>query len=159
MINTIIFDFSRVLLFAKDKNHKEDLNPLHKKLLGENPNYAFLDYFELNEELLAYLETIKNKFDFYIFTSGSIQNAKEIKDKLNQVFKEIISAEEMGVSKNDPQAYTQLAQQLGKKPSEVIFVDDSQVNIQAASQAGLHVFSYMNNESVVKKINQLLIEA
>jgi len=155
MINTIIFDFSRVLLFAKDKDYKEDLNPLHKKLLAENPNYAFLDYFELNEELLAYLETIKDKFELYIFTSGSIQNAKEIKNKIAKVFKSILSAEEMGVSKKDPQAYIALTQKLDKSPKEVIFIDDSPTNIQAASQSGLNVFQYLDNESVAKKISQL----
>jgi len=156
MINTVIFDFSRVLLFAKDKGYKEDLNPLHKKLIAENPNYAFLDYFELNEEVLTFLETIKDKFELYIFTSGSIQNAKEIKDRIDRVFKGVLSAEEMGVSKKEPQAYTVLAQKLGKNPNEVIFIDDSQVNIQAASQAGLNTFQYLDNQSLIKKINSLI---
>jgi len=155
MINTLIFDFSRVLLFAKDRGYKEDLNPLHKKLLAENPNYAFLDYFELNEELLAYLKTIKHKFEIYIFTSGSIQNAIEIKDRIAQVFKAVLSAEEMGVSKKDPQAYKVLTQKLDKSPQEVIFIDDSLTNIQGASEAGLNVFQYLDNESVIRKINEL----
>ncbi|MFA5828655.1 MAG: HAD-IA family hydrolase [Candidatus Shapirobacteria bacterium] len=155
MINTIIFDFSRVLLFAKDKVYKEDLNPLHKKLLAENPNYAFLDYFELNEELLAYLETIKKKFDLYIFTSGSIQNAKEIKTRIAGIFRGILSAEVMGVSKKDPQAYVSLTKKLAKNPNEVIYIDDSQTIIQAASRAGLNTIQFLDNASVVKKISQL----
>lgn len=156
MINTLIFDFSRVLLFAKDKGYKEDLNPLHKKLVAENPNYAFLDYFELNKELLTYLETIKDKFELYIFTSGSIQNAKEIKGRIEQVFRGVFSAEEMGVSKKDPQAYVALTQKLSKNPNEAIFIDDSQTNIQAASRAGLNTFQYLDNQSLVKKINTLI---
>ena len=156
MIKTIIFDFSRVLLFAKDKGYKEDLNPLHKKLLSENPNYKFLDYFELNEELLVFLEAVKNRIELYIFTSGSIQKAKEIKSRLDEVFNGTFSAEELSLSKKDPQAYIILTKKLGKSPKEVIFIDDSQTNIQAASQAGLNVFQYLDNEGLIKKINQLL---
>lgn len=156
MIKTIIFDFSRVLLFAKNKGYKEDLNPLHKKLLEQNQNYNFFDFFELNEKLLEFLEAIRDKFELYIFTSGSIQNAKEIKSRLDEVFKDVFSAEELNLSKKDPQAYIVLTKKLDKNPKEVIFIDDSQTNIEAASQAGLNVFQYSDNESLIKEINQLL---
>jgi hypothetical protein len=55
LIKAIVFDFSRVLLFAKDPGYKDDLNPLHRKLLEQDASYPFLDYFYLNQELLHYL--------------------------------------------------------------------------------------------------------
>ena len=155
MITTLLFDFSRVLLFAKDKNYKEDLNPLNKKLLEENPNYDFLNYFELNQELLNFLETIKDKFELCIFTSGSIQNAKEIRPKLDKVFKNIFSAEELDLSKKESAGYTEIAKKINKTPSEILFIDDSQANIQAASEAGLNTFQYQDNESLIEKIKSI----
>jgi HAD superfamily hydrolase (TIGR01509 family) len=158
MIKTILLDFSRVLLFPKDKEYKGGLNALHRALLEKNPNYPFKDYFELNEELFAFLERVKNRFSLYIFTTGSIQNAKEIKGRLDAFFDGIFSAEEMGVSKGDPQTYIMVARKLGKNPHQVFLIDDKQTNIQTASQAGLAVFQYTDNISLIHKINQLLSE-
>jgi HAD superfamily hydrolase (TIGR01509 family) len=155
MNKVLLFDFSRVLLFAKDKTYTDDLNPLHKKLSSEDSNYNFLDYFELNEELLKFLETVKDKFNLYIFTSGSIQNAKEISSQLEKIFIKTFSAEELGVSKKDPNAYSLVVQKIGVTPEEVLFIDDSQTNIEAASSADLNTFLYKDNLSLITTINSL----
>lgn len=156
MITALVFDFSRVLLFAKDKNYKEDLNPLNKKLSLENPNYNFLNHFELNEEIVSFLETIKDKFDLHIFTSGSIQNNSAVKGRLNKVFKSIISAEEIGVSKKEPAGYLEVAKRIGKSPSEILFIDDSVSNIKAAGEAGLNTFQFQGNKELFTKLKSLL---
>ena len=78
MITAIIFDFSRVLLFPKDKNYKGKLNALHREL-SKKPDYDVLENFEFNDELLSYLDKIKNKIDLYVFTTGIIQDSPKIK--------------------------------------------------------------------------------
>lgn len=155
MITTLLFDFSRVLLFAKDKTYKEDLNPLNKKLIEENPDYDFLKYFELNNELLNFLESAKNRFELYIFTSGSIQNNVAIKTELDRVFSNVFSAEEKGISKKEPGGYIEISRMINKEPSEILFVDDSQTNINAANEAGLNTFLYKDNASIITKINSI----
>ena len=69
-VTVLLFDFSRVLLFAKERGYTGLLNPLHARLMRCNKRYGFFDYFELNEELLKFLEKIKDKFDLFIFTAG-----------------------------------------------------------------------------------------
>lgn len=157
MVTTLLFDFSRVLLFAKDKNYMEDLNPLNKKLLEENPNYDFLSYFELNQELLNFLEKIGDKFGIYMFTSGSVQNNPAVKPSLEKVFKMIISAEEIGVSKKDPSGYLEALKKINKQPSEVLFIDDSETNIKAASEAGLNTFLFKGNTELLNKLKSLQV--
>ncbi len=156
MVTTLLFDFSRVLLFAKDKDYKDDLNPLNKKLLEQDPNYDFLSYFEINQDLLDYLETVKDKYELYMFTSGSIQNNKAVKPALEKIFKSIISAEEIEVSKKDPSGYLEALKVINKQPSEVLFIDDSEVNIKAAKEAGLNVWQYNDYLELKNKISNTL---
>ena len=100
MVNTLLFDFSRVILFPKDKAYIGDLNPLHAEL-RKNPGYRFLDYFELNIDLMRFLREIKSKYELYIFTSGSIQDAPEIQPEIREVFAKVYSAERIGYSKRE----------------------------------------------------------
>ncbi len=150
-ISTIISDLGAVLLFPKDKNYTGKLNPLRDKL-AQNPDFKFLDHFELNEELLDYLGKLKESYDFYIITEGTIQNAPEIKGKLDEIFERIFSAKEMGSSKKDPESYKLIVEGLGKKVEEVLYVDDSESNLEAARKAGLKTVRYESNEQVMKEI-------
>lgn len=155
MINTLLFDFSRVLLFPKDKDHIGDLNPLHAEL-RKNPGYRFLDYFELNTDLMRFLKGIKSKYQLYIFTSGSIQDAPEIQPELRGVFAKIYSAEKIRHSKRDPASYEFIANDLHKRPDEILFIDDTAANIEAANAAGLETLIFTSTQDAISKIRQIL---
>lgn len=154
MIKAMLFDFSRTLLFPKDKTYTGGLNDLYKKI-SENQNYNFLEYFELNTELLDYLETIKNKFGLHIFTSESIQNDPAIKNNLTNIFTKIFSAKQMGLSKKDPKAYEFISRKLNLNPNEILFVDDSSENLELAKTAGLQTLQYKDN-STINELNTLV---
>lgn len=141
MIKAYVFDLSRTILFPKDDTYKGELNKRYKELSGAT-DFKFSDYFYLDEEILTFLEHLKSKCDLYIFTSGKIQNAPEVKPRLDNIFKKIFSAEEMGLSKKDANAYRKLAEALNLKHYELMFVDDSEENIKAARSAGLNVMRF-----------------
>jgi len=155
MIKAYLFDLSRTILFPKDKSYQSELNALHKEL-SLNKNYNFSDYFELDESLLSYLESVKNKYGLYIFTSGSIQNAPEIKSRLGSIFKRIFSAEDLGFSKKDPKAYEYISEQIGLTPDEVLFIDDSKLNIEAAQRARMNTWLYSDFKDLEERLNKAL---
>ena len=155
MINAYVFDLSRTLLFPKDKSYKGELNKLYKELINTH-NFNFSDYFYLDEEILSYLEYLKRKCDLYIFTSGTIQNAPEIKPRLHEIFKKIYSAEEMGLSKKDMNAYMKLSEKMKVKAYEIMYVDDSEVNIKAARSAGLNAILFTDFINLRKNLQKHL---
>jgi hypothetical protein len=79
MIRAIITDFSRVLLFPTDSNYTGGLNELNNNQFKENPNYSFLDFFTINNELLKYYSDLNKIVPVYIFTSETIQDHPSIK--------------------------------------------------------------------------------
>ncbi len=154
MIRAALFDLSRVLLFAKDKSYAGDLNPLHASLKARNPNYPFLEHFELNNELLKYIKSLKGRFQLHIFTSGTIQDAPEISGEL-KFFDGIYSAEKLGIEKTDPMSYEQISEKLGLKTSEILLIDDRQENLTAARRAGMQTHLFKTNKALVCKLNGL----
>lgn len=152
MIKTLLFDFSRVLLHPTDKTFSGSLNQLHREL-KDNESYYLFNYFELNEELLEFLKTLKGKFELCIFTTDIIQNDPLIREKIDPIFSKIFSANELGITKKDPESYKFIAEDLGKKPEEIFFTDDTERNIGAAEEAGFKTLLYLNNKELINALN------
>lgn len=155
MIKAMVSDFSRVLLFPKDKNYLGSLNALHKNL-SQNPNYNALDYFELNIQLLDLYKSLKEKTPVYIFTSDVIQDAPEFHSYLQPVFNGILSAKKMNIEKNAPKAYKLVAEHLNLNPDEILYIDDATENIQAAKTAGFNTLLYSDYTTLLNKVKEVL---
>lgn len=156
MVTTLLFDFSRVLLDVKDKSYKGFLNDLHREK-SKQPGYKFFNYFELNEELLEFLETIKNKYPLYIFTTGSVQDAPDVRIRLDSVFRKIYSSEELELDKKNADSYLYIARDLNKNPSEILFTDDQPDNIHAAEEAGLLTIHFQSNAQFINDLSKVVV--
>jgi FMN phosphatase YigB (HAD superfamily) len=151
MITTLIFDFSRVLLFPIEQTYQGSLNNLHKEL-RVSKSYSLFNSFQLNQELLSYLDKIRTKYDLYIFTTGSIQNEPQLKQILDRFFKGVFSVEQLKSPKDSVETYLKLLKEINKKSSEVLFIDDTLENIKIAELAGIQTILYTNNQSLFEKL-------
>ncbi len=151
MQRTIIFDFSRVLLFPKDKTYTGSLNEMHRTL-SEKIDYHLLDYFSLNDELLKHLSKLKPKYRLFIFTSETIQDDSSLQPFLLPLFKNIFSASKLGIDKKEPLSYETLAKMIGLEPKDIIYIDDNLDNIRAAQKAGVKCIHYENNAKLLAKL-------
>lgn len=154
-ITTVITDFSRVLLYFKDTDYTGTLNGKHKELKEKIENYNILDHFNLDTDLLAYYAALKERgMTLAIFTSDSIQDDPGLAPFLSPIFNKehIFSAKRLGVKKSQAEGYSVLLSKLGKEPEEVLYIDDSEKNISAASKAGLHVVTFIDTPQAKKAI-------
>lgn len=155
MIQVIISDFSRVIIFPKDTTYQSELNALHKKIIVNESEYNLYDYFYFNEELLAFYKSLKQKCKIIMFTSGTLQEHSQIKEKLKDIFDEIYSSECLQVSKSDSNAYKLICEKIGVKPNEALFIDDSQKNIDAAKQAGLQTVLFQDTLKIIQLVTTM----
>ncbi|MFA6004974.1 MAG: HAD-IA family hydrolase [Patescibacteria group bacterium] len=152
MVTTILSDFSFVILFPKDPHYSGTLNGLYKDLLSSGKPFNFWDYYRLDKEILSLYHSLKSKFSVNMFTSGSIQNAPEVQKELSGIFDTILSAEELNIAKRDPQAYHTVATKLGKRPHEILFIDDQEENIKAAQSVGMSTLLFTDSKSLSEQI-------
>lgn len=151
-MKTLLFDFSRVLLFPVNESYSGSLNALYKEKMY-TPGFDFFDYFKLNTELLDYLNIQKRLYSLNIFTSESIQDAPELKLAINPLFDRVFSAIDIGFSKKDPRAYGQIGDYLELVTNQITFIDDSLENIEAAEESGMNTIVYRSNSELFALLN------
>ncbi len=156
MVTTILSDFSKVILFAKNKEYKGKLNDLNKKLSEENPDYSFFDYFEFNGEILELYKSLKNDFSLNIFTTGTIQERPEVKKIIDPLFEAVYSATKYGLNKKQIDSYLFIAKKLEKAPSEILYIDDKEDNLIAAQQAGMNTIHFLNYKDLHINLQKIL---
>jgi len=61
---------------------------------------------------------------------------------IDDAFDVIVVSGVEGVAKPDPRIYLSVLERLGVEPQEAVFVDDMQVNVEAARNLGLHAFRF-----------------
>ena len=69
-------------------------------------------------------------------------------------FDRVQLSSEVGVAKPNPQAYERFVMQLGAKPEETLFVDDSPENVRGAKAAGLHAIEFTDTEELREQLPQ-----
>lgn len=155
MITTVLSDFSYVLLFPKAQSYKDTLNGLYRQIIGQG-KYNLFDYYVLNQELLKFYKSIRDEgISVNIFTAGVMQNDPQLRSYLG-FFDQIISAQDHDLSKADTESYRQIAKKLSKSETEIVFVDDSMLNVTAATEAGLTGLCYKNNSQIISELKSLL---
>ncbi|HVQ44372.1 MAG TPA: HAD-IA family hydrolase [Candidatus Saccharimonadia bacterium] len=150
-IIALVIDFSRVLIFTKTAD-VASLNRHHAELEA-TPGYRVGEHFYLNIELLEYLRGLSAYVPTYLFTSGGLHALPEFAPALEGIFRDIITTDEIGYGKTKPEAYLALAYRLSYTPSQILFIDDSPANIQAAKTAGFVAVQYQSNAATIKLLD------
>ncbi|MGD9100045.1 MAG: HAD family phosphatase [Anaerolineae bacterium] len=79
---------------------------------------------------------------------------------LRAIFDVYVNSAEVGLAKPDPAIYELTLARLGVSPGEAIFIDDGEVNVQAAAQLGMHAI-HMDSpqalETVISQIERLVL--
>ena len=155
MIKAIVSDFSRTVLCAIDKNYNGGLNALHDSLKAKT-DYDIWEYFKLNQELLTFYESINDRIDIYMFTTNYIQEWPPLKEKMEDVFKEVFSGARLNLKKDDPQAYKVIAEKIGYNLNEILFIDDSQTNLDAAKEAGMEIIRFESEQQAIRNVDEVI---
>lgn len=158
MYTTILSDFSRVIIKAKDKSYLGALNPVHRELTAKfGEQYDVFEYFELNTKLLDFYKSLKSKYSLNLFTTDVIQNHPLVRPQLELVFENIFSANDHNLHKKDSAAYLFVVDKLKTQPENVIYIDDQMGNIEAAKKAGMTTIHYADNDNeTIEQISLLL---
>lgn len=121
------------------------------KKLNIKPNEVrklVIETFPVDKRMIAIINKTKKKYTNVLF-SNQIEDwiNKFIKDnKLENSFDYLINSYIVGVRKPDQKMFFEALKKTSSKPEEVLFIDDSIENIEAAKEIGINTIHFKNFE-------------
>jgi HAD superfamily hydrolase (TIGR01509 family) len=186
MINTIIFDFfgvihqdpqagwladnglSREGAFAEasdlidsgDIDYAEYVRR-YSEASGIEPDKIIEGFsqYSLIPETLSMLQKFKQKnFKVALISNAGVDELEQLlqKHNLKQYFNTIVISGDIGICKPDPAIYHHALKLIDSSPSETVFIDDSQVNVNAAIDIGINGILFDEPDLVEARIDKLL---
>jgi epoxide hydrolase-like predicted phosphatase len=111
-----------------------------------------------NTELIEYARRLRPRYRTGII-SNSFVGAREREQAaygFEDLVDQIVYSHESGMSKPDPRIYALACARLGARPEEIVFLDDSDVCVAGAREAGMHAIRYHGNAQAIAEIRRLL---
>lgn len=146
----------------------DQLVPVYRSELGLDisENYSllqdFVDRFDLNPGIWSLVEKLSVKYPLGLLTNMYPRMLPKIYERelisYNQ-WKVTVDSSLVKLQKPEPEIYAYATEQSGVQPSEILFIDNSNENIQAAKDCGWQTYLYdsCNYEASNVKLSELVI--
>ncbi len=149
-----------VRVFGKDHFSQQKM---HKLSIEKEKRYqtAYLPKLSLIKGLQEFLEKAEKQNILMAIGSAAIPfNIDFVLDNLNirHFFKAIVSADDVAISKPDPETFIKCAKLLGVDPEECIVFEDAPKGVEAAQNAGMKtvVLTTMHSAEEFEKYNNVI---
>lgn len=111
-----------------------------------------------NKPVADFIRSLRPRFQTAILSNAGDQDRQIFNEAycIEDLVDTVIISAEVGMAKPDPRIYLLALDRLGVVPEETIFVDDLQVNVDAARQLGIQAFQFQSNEQILMQIKGLL---
>jgi putative hydrolase of the HAD superfamily len=111
---------------------------------------------EIDKDIVSILKTLKKKVPLHLFTNVSEQYVERMnrKTKFLRFFEKKIYLTEY--PKPHEKAFEKLITTLGMTPSEILFIDDSLININTAQQFGIETIQYISPSDLENKLGKYI---
>ena len=107
-----------------------------------------------NEELIAYFRALRPRYRTAILTNSFVgaRAHEEARYGFTAMVDLAIYSDEEGVRKPDPRIFALACERLGLPPAEIVFLDDLQVNVEAARAHGLQAVLFTSTPQAIADI-------
>lgn len=79
-----------------------------------------------------------------------------VREKFDDAFDTLIISAEVGVMKPEAKIYQLALEQLGVRPSEAVFVDDFEENIEGCEKVGIKGIHFKDPETALQQLKEIL---
>ena len=116
---------------------------------------------EPNEEMIAFLASLRARGIRLAMLTNNVREWearwRAMIPEIDATFEVIVDSAFVGMRKPDPEIYALTVERLGDglRPEECLFVDDVEVNCDAAAALGMSVVHYTGNETAIPAISAL----
>jgi putative hydrolase of the HAD superfamily len=120
---------------------------------------AFFEHLHPNEELFAFMRTLHGRGYRMAMLTNNVREWEPLWRSMlpiDELFELVVDSGFVGVRKPDPAIYELTLERLGIPASSTLFVDDMEVNCDAARALGMQAVCFRSNAQAIAEIEQAL---
>lgn len=106
------------------------------------------DFSTVNAELFSLILKLKNKYNVGLLTNAPRSMIENVLGNKLELFNTVIISSDVQMVKPDVRIFKYLLEKTQCNPDEIIFIDDSQKNIDTATQLGIKGIVFKDNAQV-----------
>jgi putative hydrolase of the HAD superfamily len=118
---------------------------------------------ERNEPLLEYYRALRDErgIRLAILTNNVREwhDAWRTRSRVDELFELVVDSSFVGMRKPEPGIYALMLSRLGLPAEACAFVDDVEVNVVAAREAGMHAVHFRDTDQVIAELDALVLAA
>lgn len=109
-------------------------------------------------QLADFIAHLKKDFKTSLLSNAWSGTRKLLVDNFGRldIFNEVLISAEMKLAKPDPAIYQKMLKILEVLPEETIFLDDTLVNVAAASDLGIHAIQFHSTRQAIAEVSALV---
>ena len=146
---------------SADDELKQIVELLNKyNLDGAEQVAKAIQFSEKNDELLNFILEKRDQYKTAMLSNVSavIWNYYT-PEQMEKYFDRVVLSYQEAIAKPDPRIYQLVCKRLGVEPSECVFADDNEVNVDAANKIGMHGIVFTSNGDYFAKLEEILDRA
>jgi putative hydrolase of the HAD superfamily len=120
---------------------------------------AFFAHLHPNDELFAFMRALHGRGYRMAILTNNVREWEPLWRSMlpvDELFELVVDSGFEGVRKPDPRIYEVTLQRLGVAAEATLFVDDMEVNCEAARALGMHAVWFRSNAQAIAEIERLL---
>lgn len=119
-----------------------------------------IQFSEKNDELLNFILEKRDQYKTAMLSNVSavIWNYYT-PEQMEKYFDRVVLSYQEAIAKPDPRIYQLVCKRLGVEPSECVFADDNEVNVDEANKIGMHGIVFTSNGDYFAKLEEILDRA
>jgi len=122
---------------------------------------AFFEHLRPNEELFAFMRTLHERGYRMAILTNNVREWEPLWRSMlpiDELFELVIDSGFEGVRKPDPRIYEVTLGRLEVAPQAVLFVDDMEINCDAARRLGMQAVWFRSNVQAIEEIERVLAQ-
>lgn len=123
----------------------------------EDTTAAFTNEYVVNQPLIDFIRTeLKPRYDIGLISNIGRDWIDDFftDNQLRELFDVVVLSGEEGITKPDPRIFERAASRLGRRTSEIVFIDDIAENCKGAEVTGMKSIVFETNGQLMKQISQ-----
>jgi putative hydrolase of the HAD superfamily len=122
----------------------------------------YFEHLHPNERLIGYMRSLRERGYKMAICTNNVREWEPMwraKLPVDEIFEVVVDSGFVGTRKPEPRIYEITLERLGVEPAAAVFIDDIELNCQAASELGLTPVWFRDSDQAIEEIEAALSRA